>query len=382
LLSLNKFELRKMKKKYKNTSVIEKLLSKPSELLSTILLGNLLVNIGLSSMGTYIALKLFGKNGVGIAIVVLTFILLIIGEITPKTLAFRNPVRFASLTARRIRDFGKLFYPIRRLVLGISNYFINKFTGEERDSDKALTKEEIKTVIKVGKKEGIIEEEEEKMIRSVLSFREIPISRIMIPRVDVKAASVEWTKKQVINFLYKTKHSKIPVYKESEDKIIGVLYAKDLLLNPEKDVEEIIKPAIFVPETKTLDSLFEIFLKEERRIAIVVDEYGGTSGIITLEDILEEIFGEIYDEYEIPEVLIKKLGSKRYRIRGKTPVQEINNLLNLNLPEDAADTIAGFVLDLFQKIPEENEKIVYGNLIFTVERIFENRIIFLLVEKK
>jgi len=382
LFSLNSFDLRRMKGKFKNTGIIEKLLKKPSELLVTILIGNLLVNIALSSLVTYIGIRMFGKNGVALAIFIATFLLLIIGEITPKTLAIKNASQFASMTVKPMNVFHAVILPVRILLLGISNYFIEKFSGKPKKIKSTLSPEEFETVIKVGQKEGVIEKEEKKMIQSVLNFRKIPVSRIMIPRVDVKAASVAWNRKKITHFILKTMHSKIPVYENSEDKMVGVVYAKDILLKPDMLCKDLMKSPIFVPETKTVDSLFEVFLKEKRRMAIVVDEYGGTSGIVTLEDILEEIFGEIYDEYEIPEVLIKKLGPKKYRIRGKTPLHEINELLNLNLPEDEFDTIAGFALSLFQEIPGENEVYKYGSLSFTIERIIENRIDLLLLEKK
>ncbi|RKY87381.1 hemolysin [candidate division KSB1 bacterium] len=382
LFSLNNLELRKMKRKFSNTVVIEKLLKKPYELLTTILIGNLLVNIGLSSTATYIAIKIFGRNGVGISIILITFLLLIAGEISPKTLAIKNAPGFASFSAKPLNYFHKLVFPMRKVFIWVGDYFITLFTGKIKEKESLLSRDEIETIIKVGKKEGVIEKEEERMFHYILSCREIPVSKIMVPRVDVKSASIQWSRKKLVNFIHKTKHSKIPIYEKSEDKIIGVIYSKDVLLNPDIPFQKLIKPAIYVPETKTIDSLFEIFQKEKRRIAIVIDEYGGTSGIVTLEDILEEIFGEIYDEYEIPEVLIKKLKVNKYRIRGKTPVREINDLLNLDLPDEEFDTIAGFLLSLFQKIPEENEKCNYRDLTFTVEKIINNRIVSLLMEKR
>ena len=238
----------------------------------------------------------------------------------------------------------------------------------------AFTEEELKTAILLGKKEGAISEAEEEMISYLLKFKDTSASQIMTHRTYLKALDLEDPQEEIIKILKKERHSKFPVYKESLDNISGLLYSKDVFLNPDKDWRELLREPVFVPESKKIDDILTVLIKRNERIVIVLDEYGGTAGIVTFEDIVEEIFGEIYDEYELPEELVEKIGDKTYRVFGKTPIKTINLELDVNLSEEE-DTIAGFLLSRLERIPEAGEKFKFEGLEFEIGKASRKRLL-------
>lgn len=381
LFSLNTIKLRKMERRGKDTRIISELLKEPSRLLVTLLIGNTLVNVVISVVATSLSLQLFGNKGLGLAIGVVTFLLLIFGEVTPKTFAIEKGESLSLIVAKPLKYFSHLIFPLRNILRLIADRLI-RLTRISSKREPTLTEEELKTIIDVGHREGVVKKGEREMIRSVLEFTDTEARDIVTPRVDIKAASLDMTQQEFLEFARKIKHSKIPVYENSVDKVVGVIYAKETFLNPERSFVESIRPVAFIPGTKKIDDLLKAFDEQKTKIAIVVDEYGGTDGLVTLEDILEEIFGEIYDEFETPEHLIEKIDDKRFKVSGKVAIIDVNEKLNLNIPEGEYETLAGFVLELLDKIPVEGERVKFKDLTFVIEKMIGKRIKMVLIRRE
>jgi len=380
LFSLNKFRLQRMTKAGRGPQAVIEILQDPARLLVTILFGNLLVNVGLTSISTYVAIDLFGNEGVGIVIIGLSFILIVFGEVFPKNVAVNNPERFACRTAPLLIQIQKLLKPIVWLLLTLTSNLKSLFLRTDAIDEPLVTKEELEQIIHEGKVRGALQAEEELLISRILQFTETRVQTIMIPRRDIIAVPHHWSQQKFLEFLKKHRHSKIPVFHEQLDSIRGIVYAKDVIFSPADHFTALMKPAYYVPESKRIFELFEELRHHQRHMAIVVDEYGGTCGMVTMEDILEEIFGEIYDEYEVMHVPIRRIGNSRYRVDARLPIKDVNRALNLNLPQEDYDTLAGLILELFEDIPGVNSSAAYGMVSFTVERVVRNRILSVLVE--
>lgn len=381
IFSLNTIKLRKMERRRKDVEAVSRLLKEPSRLLITLLIGNTLVNVAISVVATSLSLELFGSQGLGLAIGVVTFLLLVFGEVTPKTFAIEKGENLSLLVGKPLKYFSQLVFPLRNILCLIADNLI-RLTKISSKREPTLTEEELKTIIDVGHREGVVKKGEREMIRSVLEFTDTEAKDIMTPRVDIKAASLDMSQEEFLEFARKTKHSKIPVYENSIDKIVGVIYAKEIFLNLERNFVESIRPVIFIPATKKIDDLLKILDQQKTKIAIVVDEYGGTDGLVTLEDILEEIFGEIYDEFETPEHLIERIDNGQFRVSGKAAISEINEKLHLNIPEGEYETFAGFVLELLDKIPTEGERVRFKDLTFLIEKMKGKRIKTILIKRE
>jgi len=390
LFSISKFKLRRYEASgNKKELLIAKIMKQPSSLIVDIILGNILVNIAASSIGTAFAMKIFASHGystsygVLAAIFVMTVLLLLFGEITPKTIAVGTPESFAKSTIRFLSAFSYLTLPIRKVLLLITDWTIHslgKLLGYP--SYVSMTEAEIKTIVEVSQKEGVLDKREKEMIDSVLDFTDTRVKEIMTPRVDIKAINQSWNQNKVLKYLKTTHASKLPVYEDSVDKIIGVIYVKDVLLNKEKDFKTFIRPIVFVPETKKIYYLLNEFKAKRMKIAIVIDEYGGTYGLITLEDILEEIFGEIHDEFELEEHLIDNIEKGIYRIKGKTDIDDVNKKLNLNLSTKESDTINGLILETLGRIPVEGELVYLNRSGFRIEKMAKRRVLSVIYDKK
>ena len=380
LVSLDSIKIKRLQRQNKDIKYLQRLLSNPSRFLTTILIGNTLVNIMLSTVLTSILVRTLGDRGLAVSIGIATFLLLIFGEVTPKTFAIKQAESFSYNVARPLEIFARIIYPLRLIFSRLATMFI-KIIGIRLDKEPTLTQEELKSVIELSHKHGAVKENEKEMIHSVLELTQTDVQTIMTPRPDIKALSLEKNQKQALEFLRNIKHSKIPIYRDSIDNITGVLYAKDLFFSPERDFKSLIRPAVFVPETKKIDELLKDFQSQNSKIAIVVDEYGNTYGLVTLEDILEEVVGEIYDEFETKEKFIEKLDDNTFRISGKTPIDFVNEELNINIPEGDYDTIAGYMLFLFEKIPQEKERVKKGSLYFSIEKLAGRRIKSIILKK-
>lgn len=377
IFSLSNMRLRHVRDKHLRGKIVDKLLKKPTTLLSTIVCGNMLVNIGFSSLVTTILVAIFGENGLIFAIFVSGAIILFLGEIFPKTLAIYLAEPIALFSAPILVIFSYIFYPFIFIFEKIVNFFSFFLVGHERKA--VLNHEEFKTAVSLSKIDGNISSDEAEMINRILEFKDTWVSEIVTPRIDIQGINISATQEEVLATLRQKKYSKFIVYQNSLDNIVGLLYAKDVFLNQTKDFKKLIRDVIFFPESKRIDSLLKFFLDQKEKIAVILDEYGGTEGLVTLEDIEEELFGEIYDEFEVPRELIEKIDDSFYRVFAKAAIKTVNLKLNINLPE-VEDTLAGFLLSQMKKIPGPREKFSFDNLEFIIERVTTKRIVSVLLK--
>ncbi len=359
----------------KRAKTLEKLKNDPERTLTTILIGNNLVNISASAVATSLAIDFFGSKGIGVAVGVMTFLILVFGEITPKSYAIRKAESLALFVAPLFDFLSKIFYPINIAFNGISNLFL----GKNVKNTPTFTEDEIKTLIDVGEEEGTIEEDEKEMITSIFEFGDTRIKEIMIPRVDMICAEAEETLKEVLNKAIKAGCSRLPVYKDTVDNIVGILYVKDLLKylkdgNFNVSADKIKKEAYFIPETKKADDLLREMQKKRVHMAIVISEYGGVTGLVTLEDLLEEIVGEIFDEYDVAEDEIVRIDENTVIVDARLAIDELNEKMSLELPNESFDTLAGFMMEYLDKVPEEGEEVEYENDKFIIEKMDEKKI--------
>ena len=359
----------------KRAKTLEKLKNDPERTLTTILIGNNLVNISASSIATSLAIDFFGSKGIGVAVGVMTFLILVFGEITPKSYAIRKAESLALFVAPLFDFLSKIFYPINIAFNGISNLFL----GKNVKNTPTFTEDEIKTLIDVGEEEGMIAEDEKEMITSIFEFGDTRIKEVMIPRVDIVCAEAEETLKEVLNKAIKAGCSRLPVYKDTVDNIVGILYVKDLLKylkdgNFNVSADKIKREAYFIPETKRADDLLREMQKKRVHMAIVISEYGGVMGLVTLEDLLEEIVGEIFDEYDVAEDEIARIDENTVIVDARLAIDELNEKMSLKLPNESFDTLAGFMMEYLDKVPEEGEEVEYENDKFIIEKMDEKKI--------
>lgn len=385
LFSLNKLELKKMQKKEENNwrvKSIIKLLDDPQRTLISILIGNMFVNISASSLATYLAIKTFGNIGIGIASGIMIFTILVFGEIVPKSLAVANAEAISKRVAKPIEIISTGLFPLIKffkVIISALYYFLGKKSVKEK---KEITEEDLITLIDAGKDEGVIEEEEKEMIRNIFEFGDTMVKEVMIPRVDMACIPSDTKLGSILKLIKKMGHSRIPVYEETIDNIIGILYAKDLLriyqqwyTSKEKfDLKGIIRKAYFVPENKKIDELLDIFQKDRIQVAIAIDEYGGTAGLITMEDVVEEVVGEIIDEYDKEIKLFEMTGDNIVIADAIISIDKINEILNIEIPENDFETLGGFIFDLLGRVPRKDEKIKYQNFQIIIEQVVKNRI--------
>ncbi len=363
------------------------LTQKSTEFLSVLLLMTLMADTGMAAIAAVLASELL-HFGPAIATGLVTLTLFIYAEMIPKTFAINNPERVAGLVVRPVSWLTKIFYPLAFIFIRIANFFVTLFGGKIVRRP-FVTEEEIKMMVTVGAEEAQIEEEEKEMIHSIFEFGDTIVREVMIPRPDMivveSGAAVEEVLEQVVG----AGHSRIPVYEDSIDNVIGLMYAKDLLtfLNgPRHEQEEavikkLMRPAYFVPETKHVSELLKEMQLKKTHMAVVLDEYGGTAGLVTIEDLLEEIVGEIFDEYDLEEPMVEVLSDDTYRMDGRTPMDEAREVFGVNLPEYGGETIGGFVYDLFGHIPSRGEVVKYDSLRFEVEKVHGRRISKIVVTK-
>jgi CBS domain containing-hemolysin-like protein len=373
LFSASRIRIKKLAEEGSSKAVIvERLLEKPNRLLTTILIGNNIVNVAAAAIVTSISISIFGNKGVGIAIGIATLVILIFSEITPKAFATKNAERVSLFVAWPISTMIKLFYPAVRGILLITKPIIRLFGGDTERS--FITEEEIKLLVEVGEREGVIEKDEKEMIKGVFKFGDTQAKEVMVPRIDISSidgnATVEEAKKLVVE----TGYSRTPVYDESIDNIVGFLFSKDLLKESKKGtkVKEIMRQAYYVPETKKLDEILDEMQEGKTQMAIVVDEYGGTAGLVTLEDLVEEIVGEILDEKE--EHPINIIDETTALVNAKTSIDDVNEALDTVLPEEDFETVGGLVFNMLGDIPVVGEKVEIDSVTLVVDRMRGRRV--------
>ncbi len=362
----------------KTGSLILKMKEDSHTLLTTILIGNNLVNIGASAIATSIAISMFRSNAVGIATGAMTLLILIFGEIFPKSFANHNNVMVARAVIYPLFWFSKLFFPL----IFILN-FIPRLHGGTDSSHDTVTEDELMTMVEVVEEEGEIKEEEKEFITNIFEFDDTSCSEIMTPRADMFVIDV--SKDMDLGRIIETGYSRIPVIEGTIDNVIGILHVKDLFANFQKackdegnvnlDARKIMKKPFFVPESKKLDSLLQDFKQKKNHIAIVVDEHGGVSGIVTLEDVVEEIIGDISDETDRMAPDIVRLKPNKWLVAGKIDIDDLNRAIEIQIPESATyDTFSGFFLEQIGKIPVPGEFIIIDKWKIIVKEMDGNRI--------
>ena len=384
LTSISKHRLRE----HVGSSESREYLHWSNRMLTTILISNNIVNILASSIATIFVLDLLGPGSEGaaaaIATTVMTILILIFGEITPKIYARENTEKVFRFTMPVVKFLAFLFDPLIRVLMLFSNMMIRLVGGEAMKDTPFVTEEDIVGAVDVGEETGVIKKEEGLLVKRTFEMRRTAVKEIMTPRVDIVAIEENSTVKDLMEVVREEEYSRIPVYRETIDDIIGVCYAKDVIsLLSEKDcesvfkmkVKEIMRPVMFVPETMMIFDLFNDFKTKKVHIAIVVDEFGGTAGLVTFEDIIEELTGEIYDEYDQGETMgIKRLEDGSFLIDASTPINDIERELGVKFPDTEYETLAGYLLEQFKRIPSTGEEITVENFHFKIVASGKSRI--------
>jgi len=368
--------------KNKRAEKLLKIKEKPENFISTIIIANNFVNIMAASIATYISIEIFKKGAYIYSSLIMTLIIVIFAELLPKTLSSYDPENYSLKLFPVYNFFSVILKPFSDffnfLILGIVKIF-----GKSLEKDTKIEDAEFKTFLSMSSESGTIEEEEKELIESIIEFQDKQVYEVMVPRVDVVLLSIDTPYEKIIETIVSTGHSRIPIYEGSIDNILGILHVKDLIkLSCLKDfnIKDYLHEPLFVPDTKRIGELFKEMRKKKTHMAIVLDEFGGFEGIVTMEDLLEEIVGEIQDEYDLEEVPYRKINEKEYIIDAKVSIDDVEEILNLDLPNDDYDTFGGFFLDLLGHIPNKGEKVFYNNICLTAIEVKGNRIIKIKVE--
>lgn len=373
LTSVNQIRLRQRATEGdKKSMTVLKLLEKPQDVISSILIGNNIVNIASSAVATVFFTQLFGASGPVVATVVMTILVLIFGEVLPKTAAQQQPEMISRKVSKPISRITTIFKPVVFLLTALSG-LVTKWLFSHVDEAPTITEEEFKALVEVGEEEGVLQREERAYIDNVLDFSSATASDMMKPRTSVVALDVEATEEEIFELLKDNRYSRIPVYEDSIDHIIGILYMKDvvrLLAQGEAiHLREILRDPYFIGESAVADRIFRELKARNLSIAVVVDEYAGTSGIITMEDILEELVGNIDDEYDLENSAVIFLESGVYLVDPELRIDEINDYFHMSLESEKSDSIGGFVIELLDRIPKQGDVVRYGDILFTVNEM-------------
>ena len=386
-MAVNKIRVRTLAEEENNkkAKIVDSLLDNQDRLLSSILVGNNLVNIAASSLTTSFVISIFGNDGTGVAGAtgVVTLAILIFGEITPKSLATKNAESISFGVCRFIKLITIIFSPVVVILNIISSVFIH-LLGGDTVSGPTMTEEDLKTIVTVSHEEGVLEDEEKEMIHNVFEFGETEIKEIMTPRIHVVSVADDVTYNDLMKIFKESQFSRIPVHSDSYDEIIGVLHIKDLMLSKvvksKFDVKDFMRETFVVYEFNHISDVFESMRKEHVSLAIVLDEYGVMSGIVTLEDIVEEIVGEIDDEYDEIEDSIIQLDDNLYTIDGSLNIDEVNETCGTEFASEDFESIGGLVLGQCNGSPELNQVLKIDNVLLTIKEIDKNRIVSLQLE--
>ncbi len=372
---------------------VAQLLSTPARLFMTVLVGNTVVNVALASIVASLAIKLFDASGLYVAIVISTFLLLVFGEITPKTFAMRNAEDFSLFVSGPLLWFSRLIFPIRLLLKYLSNLIMSVLGLGGLGSEKRLSSEEFEAVLEAGRADGILTGDEVRIVRRIFELGRIDAKEIMVPRTQVIAAEQHAKIADLIELAKRTRRWRIPIYDNNIDNIWSVFYFKDLPAWRGANIEEmtveqfvkmrdelekpagsaLIRPVFLVPQSQWIDVLLGQMRQRGAHLAVLLDEYGGTAGLVTLEDILEEIVGEAFENQPGDET-VRQLGGKGLRLLGRSRIRELNRRFDLDIPSGEPDTLGGYVMSLFGDVPEVGEHIDDGRLEFRVLKLSGRRV--------
>ena len=362
----------------KKAKLVDKIINNKSKMLSAILIGNNLVNISASALSTLLAQKMFGEYAVSFATGLLTIIVLIFGEITPKSMATTNALKLSLFYSKIIYGLMFILTPFIYIINLMSNIILRMLRIDPNAKVNSITETELRTIVEVSHEEGVIEKEERQMINNVFDFGDAVASDVMVPKVDMTMADINSTYDELISIFREEKYTRIPIYQDSTDNVIGIINMKDLLLyNPNEifDVRNYLRSAFFTYETKKISELMMEMKKTSVNIVIVLDEYGVTSGLITLEDLLEEIVGEIHDEYDLEEEdAIREISANKYLVEGQIKIADLNDRLNLSLHSEEYDSIGGLIIEKLDRFPNPEDKVIIDNVSIRVLSMDKMRI--------
>lgn len=380
--SLNRIRIKNLAEKGdKRAKLVLDLLDNFDSLLSSILIGNNIVNIACASVATILFVKMLGEeHGASVATIVITLVVLIFGEVSPKSIAKENPEKFAMFAAPFLNILVILLTPFNFLFVQWKKLLSKIF---HTDSDYSMTEEELLTIVEEAEQEGRIDEQESSLIRSAIEFSEQEAIDILTPRIDIVGVASDATKEEIANVFTETNYSRLPVYKETMDHIIGIIYQKDfynMVYDKNGSIDSIIRPAMYITESKKIGELLKELQYKKSHIAIVLDEYGGTTGIVTLEDILEELVGEIWDEHDEVINEIEKVSDTEYIIHGSTNLEDLFEVLDMGMKIDEqveemeVVTVSGWVMEVLGRIPSQGDTGTWQNLEISVLEMDENRV--------
>ncbi|NFT98572.1 HlyC/CorC family transporter [Clostridium botulinum] len=395
IVSLNKNKIKLLAEEgNKKAITLLKLMEEPTKFLSTIQVGITLAGFfnsasAATGISQDLARYLSGLNvpysnkiALKIVTVIISYITLVFGELFPKRIALKKSEAIAMFSVRPILYVSKITAPFIKLLSASTNILVSLAGLDKEGLDEKVSKEEIKSLVEVGQEHGVINETEKEMINSIFEFDDKLADEVMTPRTEVYLINIDKPLEEYLDELLEEKYSRVPVYEEDIDNIIGILYMKDFILEARKhefenvNIREILHSPYFVPETKNIDDLFNELKSYKKHMAILIDEYGGFSGIVTIEDLVEEVMGNIDDEYDEEECFIQKIDSNTFIVNGLMPIDDLNDYLHIQLVSDECDTISGFLINIMGKIPNniEEKVIEYENIIFKIESIKEKRI--------
>lgn len=383
ITSVSKIKVRQLDQKdNKNAHLLKKLHDNMQTTISTILIGNNIVNIAASSIATILFTNIFHQNGALISTVVMTVFVLIFGEVIPKTIAQYKNKSVALKFSRFIYFLTVVFKPIVKVLNILTRLIIKLFVGEDEDSS-TLTEEELKTLVEVSEEEGVLKNQETEIMINALELKETLAVDIMTPRTSMASVDIEDAESDLKEIIKNITYSRIPVYEDSIDDIIGVLHIKELahkIIEDDRDfkVRDILKPAFYAYEYIPVVDLFKQMRTKNISISIIIDEYGGTSGIVTMEDILEELVGEIDDEYD-NEKEVTKLSDNEYLVDPEMRIDEVNERFDLDIQSDKFDSIGGFVIELLDRMPKSKDEVEFENLKFVVVNVDKRKITQLMI---
>jgi len=395
LISLRKSRVRHLAKSgNRKAGRIQKLQEEPERFLATVQLGVTLVSTLAATLGGVIAIerlkplvaslpvefirKAAEPVAVGVVVSGITYFTLVFGELAPKSLAIRYSEKIAFATSTPLYNLSRLFHGLLRMLTASNNFVLGLLTGDEQREASVVSEDEVKYLIREGRKSGVFEPSEEDLIHSVFKFTDTVVKEVMVPRTEIVAVEAGSGVDSILRAMNEKGFSRLPVYSETIDNVIGVVFLKDILplhmANQPFQLESILRKPYIVPPNKNVSLLLREMREKRIHLALVGDEYGGTDGLVTLEDLIEEIVGDIRDEQEKELREIDEVAANRYIVDGGTNIGKVNGRLGITIPEDEFETIGGFVLGLFGRLPAEGDQVRYDNLMFTVLRLRRNRI--------
>lgn len=381
LMSISKIRTRHMVDEgVRGAKLLQKLLEDPNKLLGAILIGNNIVNIGASAIATTLATKIMGgEGGVPVATGIMTVLVLIFGEITPKSIAKQNSEKVSLTVSKPINFVVMILKPFVAVFTSISGVFIRLVGGDPKASEPFITQEELKTMVGVSEEEGVLEDVEKEMIFNVFDFVDAQVKDVMVQRVDIIAIEKGASYEEVINLIKEEQFSRIPVYDDTIDNIVGILNVKDLIIsnsleNENFNILNYTREPFYTFEFKKIKEVFNEMKKTRNHLSIVLDEYGGTVGIITIEDLIEEIVGDIEDEYDEHNEMIEVVKEDEYIVDGSAKLDDISDLIGVIMESEELDSVGGLVIEELGRIPEEKEEVLINNIRFVVEEVEKNRI--------